>query len=247
MISMGMLAAIEDDFGDNNVDNCSNFSKDSLFDDFDDDLDAVNMMIGLSENLASDVGGKAAVLHEGEGDEGQIRWTAPKEAGLHNSDVVVAGGGKHWYNEEEAEDEEPLDDSVLVTFDNNININNADDDADRDQSGAAEAEVEAGEAPIDVTNSTRAGKPFVLPAQPLKPQLIKADSADSLFQDEPLPVGNIDAMVSGNIAADAYKDTIEDNPLSVWKAPVEAGTRNSCVITDALSNGKNWDTDGLDE
>jgi hypothetical protein len=229
MISMGMMAAMGDGFGDNDDDNCSNFSKDSLFDDFDDDLDAENMMIGLSANLACDVGGKAAVLHEGEADEGQIRWVAPKEAGLHNSAAVVAGGGKHWYHETEQADEEPLDDSVLVAFDPNPDL---EDDA---------SDAEAGAAPAGATHPAGAEKPFMLPSPSLKAQLVKADSADSLFEDEPLAIGNIDAMVSGNITADAYKDTIEDNPLSIWEAPVEPGIRNSCVITEALSSGKNWD------
>lgn len=109
-------------------------SQDSLFDDFDDDLDAGDLkelpphrskpahspfpapctavilatptrrLQGLSANLAAAVGGNAAVLHEGEADEGEIRWEAPKEAGLHNSSAVTGGAGRHWYHEEAADE-----------------------------------------------------------------------------------------------------------------------------------------------
>jgi len=210
-------------------------SNDSLFDDFDDDLDAENMMIGLSANLAAAVGGKAAVLHEGDADEGMITWKPPKEAGLHNSQAVVAGGGKHWYNEEDDDEEEPLDPSVLVTFDN-VNV-----DSDNDEDGGDGQASEEGAAAAGPGGGASVSTGFSVPVVPMKPQLIKADSADSLFEDEPLPVGNIEANVSGNIAEDAYKDTIEDDPLQTWEAPNTYGPQNSIKVSDALEHGTNWD------
>ena len=53
----------------------------------------------ISSNLASVIGVEEKKVHEGEPDEGQVRWVAPSFAGLSNSDTVDVKGA-HWNKED---------------------------------------------------------------------------------------------------------------------------------------------------
>merc|ERR1712046_543599 len=54
----------------------------------------------LSANLCAVAGVEERKVHEGEVDEGKIRWEPPTFAGLTNSTAVDAG--THWYKEPQA-------------------------------------------------------------------------------------------------------------------------------------------------
>jgi len=200
-------------------------------------------MIGMSENLAAAVGGHAATLHAGEADEGTITWKPPKEAGLHNSNAVGGGEGKHWYHDEEDE-EEPLDPSVLVTMSEKVVFSDDEEDQEAAGAGAAQGAMVQQQQQALLLQQQQAAQLLAQQqaagAAPT-PALTRTDSTDSLFADEPLPVGHIDGQVSGNLEGDAFKETIEENPLALWDAPNEAGLQNCDKVTDAMQKGVNWD------